>query len=731
MAIDKFGVRWGQPGAPLLPATLRRLWSDERIPSWMAKDLRLGRGATYGELDSSATQVGVKIPGRVVRALSSLLGSRRESVRTVQCIEQPWPSGLAPDAVPWTVRTRNALWKCGVLLPDGPDIRKTIGELFAVEGAGVVTVLDFAATLESSIDHFKSSTSMAVGAIAEATSECDNGTSTLATVLGEPWARQIGGTDPRFPELRRFDGSLHDFAQSVLESPELPGRADRLAQAIAKLPEIRRKVVQIANGSLEQQLRGLLEVLRPMDIARTNAICDRLGWSGGRPKTLQEAADAIGLTRERIRQIESKILKSVPTEFPIFLPALDKAIAELRRVSPISIDDAAKLIRRSEISERPFQPEALIAAANHLGRDHGLAISIVRGKAFVIAEGAEESVRTVARLVRQLSGMSGAFSVFQLQRECLRAGSSFDAARLRPLLPSIPNLVQLDNDGDWWRVTGIPAHRDRLLNLIIKMLSVVSPQSVRSLRDGISRVYRWRSSTVTRYRDNLIVPPVGVIEAILEGAREIVLHDDLASLQHPVDYRNFVGETERIFVDVLRSSSTGMMDRLTMARQCMSRGMNEATFGTLTSYSPLLEHPAPGVWKLRGVVVAPAAVEALRQSLKGVARGRRVLNYGWSREGRIWIAVRVPEFASSMVVGIPGPLAGMLGGRTFTASFSDGLACGTIASRKKVDGADSMWGFASFIRMAALDEGDVFRMTFDLGTASAVLEQVDENSLDD
>lgn len=731
MVIDKFGQAWGLPGAPLLPATLRTRLATEPLPPWMARDLKLEGPATFSRLDSSATPPGAHIPERVVRAITFLLTSRREQFSQVRCIERPWPAGLAPEAVPWSTRTRNSLRKGGVLRTDGIDPGKTFGDIFAINGAGVTTALDYAATLESSMDDFERIAERAVAAVTPDSSAPDQEASVLGQLLEEPWAAQIGGADPRFPELAQVEGSLQEYVRSLLDSPDVSGRAEEITQLLNNLPMIRRKVDEMAKEPLEKVLNHLLGALRPMEPKRFQALSDRLGWSGRQPKTLEEAAKPLGVTRERLRQIEDKILKRLPKDLLLYAPALDRAIAEISKAAPISVEEAAKLLQRAGISERAFHPEALISAANHLGREHELAITHVRGKLFVVSAGTEEPVRIVSRLVRQLSGMSGAFSVYQLQRECAKADAPFDADKLRPLLASMPRIVQLDANGDWWRMTGIPIARDRLLNQIFKMLSVASPQTIRSLREGVARVYRWRSCTMERYRDNLIVPPGAVIAAVLKDTQQVVLAGDLASLRDSTDYRTLIGEAERILVDVLRSSSTGLLDRTSLARQCLSRGMSEASFGVLTTYSPLVEHPAPGIWKLRGTVVDPAAVEAASQAFREAPRERRILNYGWTRDGRIWIAARIPEFSSSLVVGIPGPLFEMLGGKSFPATFPDGLSCGTVTTSRKGESREAAWGFSPFIRMAALEEGDVMKMTFNLKTDSVILEQVDESSLED
>jgi hypothetical protein len=78
---------------------------------------------------------------------------------------------------------------------------------------------------------------------------------------------------------------------------------------------------------------------------------------------------------------------------------------------------------------------------------------------------------------------------------------------------------------------------------------------------------------------------------------------------------------------------------------------------------------------------------------------------------------------------IPGPLAPFLLGRKFQAQLPDGQKCGGLASQET--GATNIYGFAPFMRIAALEEGDVLRMTFELKQSIVVLEPVDEMSLEE
>src|SRR5262249_24179546 len=155
--------------------------------------------------------------------------------------------------------------------------------------------------------------------------------------------------------------------------------------------------------------------------------------------------------------------------------------------------------------------------------------------------------------------------------------------------------------------------------------------------------------------------------------------DNMVYASEVLDYKRELGDTDRVFVEVLRSSPSGLMDRDSLTEECLARGLNENTFAVYSTYSPLLEHVDMGIWKLRGVRVDPMAVEAIRTANHMRPKQKRVLQYGWGEDGKLWIAVRVPKVASSMVIGCPGPVQRFLTGQEFRCLAKDGKhSCGTV-----------------------------------------------------
>jgi hypothetical protein len=584
-------------------------------------------------------------------------------------------------------------------------------------------VLDFASTLESAIRQFGEVESVAASVLDPVAQESD-----LVEAAEQPWAAQVSGDDPRFrPLLRAVRGmSFRDYVHRLLESPDVTAEAQMIAELVSRLADVQHLVSYLQTLNLEEALSDLLAHIVP-EQKRRNAIARRLGWSGKPPSTLEAAGQELGLTRERLRQVQSSVMKRLPNAHPVFLPALDSALTALTESPPCTDKAATALTIDRGCSKVGFHPAALIATADALGHEHSLQRSRVKGTYYVATTSADGQVRALAVTARRLSGASGAFSIFHAKRECAKLGADIDEGRIRDLLGTIPGLVSLDCDRDWWRETGLPDGRNRLVNLAKKILSVASPLSAKTIRDGVARAYRGRASSNRHLRDSLAVPPVSILRSFFEHDTDFSVDGEFISCRSPLDYKDQLGAGEQAIVEVLRSCAIGVLDRAALVRGALERGLGEASFSALTSFSPVLERAGIGVWKIRGVVVDPSAVEAVQQRVRDLPRNRRVMNYGWTVDGKIWIAVKAPHPPMSMVIGIPSPLRDYIGDRSFSALLGDGSPCGALTSKEQ----GTLYGFYTFARAVGLEEGDVVRMTFDLVASAVTLDIVDEEALEE
>ena len=196
----------------------------------------------------------------------------------------------------------------------------------------------------------------------------------------------------------------------------------------------------------------------------------------------------------------------------------------------------------------------------------------------------------------------------------------------------------------------------------------------------------------------------------------------------PLDYRIELSATEQILVDVIRSSPTWVLDCSSYALRCINRGMNQHTFSVYLTYSAVTAHVSTDIWTLRGLQVDPAAVEALRAANAEQPREKRVLDYGWTPEGRLWVGVRLPDLRSvaSFIFLMPSAMRCLVADGEFSAFSESGLPSGNI--RVTEDGQS--WGYGSFLERSGADEGDIFIVEFDLSEHTALLRLGDDEDLE-
>ena len=232
---------------------------------------------------------------------------------------------------------------------------------------------------------------------------------------------------------------------------------------------------------------------------------------------------------------------------------------------------------------------------------------------------------------------------------------------------------------DWFCHRPANPERDRLRNVTRKILSVASPIELGVIREGIRREYQYRKHRGIKTW-SLLVPPRSVLRDYYKAHPEFAIDEsDLVKPIDPLDYRVELALNDTILVDVLRSSPAGVLDRASFAAECERRSMNMNTFSIYLTYSPTIVHLGTDIWSLRGVQVDPAAVEAVRSANALRQREKRVLDHGWTAEGQLWVATRIPGVhVANVGVSIPGAIKHYLAGRQFKALDDDGVSHGTI-----------------------------------------------------
>lgn len=718
MTEKRLDNHWGAEGLALLPRSLRTLWIGDPLPEWVAKELHLADGASAAALDQSVWAAsGTKaVSDRLRNFILNLVNARRSEIRTVRVFGQPLPYWLNLEELPFSTRTRNCLVFAGLLSEPEKVSNVTFGRLFDIRSMGALSILEFACLSEAALEQ---------ASTAPGDTDAFNDDA-LLSIVSEAWVDQVGPADPRFSDIIPpvSHATVLELLDSLTSGPDTDRQAlEKLTRAI---PELRKRTSQIKALPLELQLSDFLRALTRFDGERLSALMDRFGWKGTEATTLEEAGSRLGVTRERIRQLQERVtnrLKEI--SFAAYMPALDDAMRLLKDKCPIGVSDAASLLKASGLSKVNFHPASVIAAAEACGRKPPISLQTV-GKRTIVATTDIPSADAILRIAYRQAHASGASNVGAVHAELYASGIDVDTASVGHALREFSEVEFFEEQ--WFGHRPSNPERDRLRNTTRKMLSVAAPIELGSLREGIRREYRYRGHRGLKTWA-LLAPPRSVLRCYYKGHPEFEIDEnDLVRPVEPLDYRTELALNDAILVDVLRSSPACVLDRASFWRECERRAMNVNTFSLYLTYSAVIVHLGTDIWTLRGVRVDPAAVEAVLQANALRQKEKRVLDHGWTADGQLWVATRLPSTLSgSFAFGMPGAIKRYLAGRRFAAKDDDGIEHGSV----RINDEGSSSGFGAFLRQRGADEGDILITEFDLKAGTALLRLGDDELLEE
>lgn len=440
---------------------------------------------------------------------------------------------------------------------------------------------------------------------------------------------------------------------------------------------------------LEDSLRSVLESTG-LTGRQTDALLARFGWSGLAPVTLEVAGKQIGVTRERIRQLEKISRQRMRPDLDV--PLLPRAIDLLTANCPLSIEEAEKLLIDANICKNNFHPLGLVAAANVLGLVTTLSVVGMNGGQIVVSQKAGHALVGVRTAVRSVIKPWGVFHQHAVE-DLIRGNDQSDDV-LQGQLTFFG--AQSLGEGWWWIRRG--KNLDALNRLISEVLSIANELDVGSLKEAINRRARNRKWP--------FAPPESVL---LRYCREagFVVNEDKVSNRQPYDWRNLLSHTDRTLVEILLKSPGRVMDRAGFWRECSKAGINQNTFSVYVTYSPYIEHLGLNVWGVRGVAADPVAVHALQEGKP--PRRRDVVTFSWTPEGALRLQISIDR-TSGFVVGIPAAVRRYLADRAWTYYDAGERPLGTI----NLNSDGNSWGYGPFLSRNGAEPGDILTVDFHL-----------------
>jgi hypothetical protein len=600
----------------------------------------------------------------------------------------------------------------------------TFGDLARMWQMGPVGILDFLSTLEAAEQQ------MEMGALPSLieNSVADSpvaGIDALLAALDEDWIDKVSRKDPRFAAvLPPIRGTLFEAVDALTSSLQAGPGANALLQTLAEaVPSIRERVERIRGMPLEVALRELMAELLQSEDKRVDSLLVRLHWSGQPTAyTLEEAGKLAGVSRERIRQLEKRILGQL-NEGQFYLPQVDAAMRLLAERAPLDLDEAAALLQQHRISAAPFHPRSLLAVASGLQRTPLVQLDRRKSREILVREPVNASADRIIEIAyRQLSQV-GTTNISEVAGEAQACGCVVSEEEIVQILKLYAGAEFTEESWFW-----CPSRPHcNLVTQARKMLSVVTPIAVATLREGMKRAMRFRRIS-GRKGQVLVVPTRAALLRYLEGHPDFNVNSEgMVRYSRPLDFRYELPISEQIMVQVLGESPSGVLDRSRFQEACVSRGLNRNTFSVLTTYSPVLQLLGFGLWSLRGRHVDPAAVEVMRQLSNERPREKRVADFGWTAEGRLWLAIRLPNDPTGVLPHVPSAISRYLVSQEYSARTEGGSVCGRV--RIYENGNSS--GYAPFLRQAGADEGDILLAEFDLSSLCVVLRLMDEEQLEE
>lgn len=716
---------------PVLPQGLREEWRNVELPQWVTDSLMLEPGAKFQQLDGANNpSVDESAAERVVTGLLKHLARNLPAIQDVRFFTETIPPTLTTQDLFLGQRTFNAL-KRGGLVNAMELQRVTIGDLLKISGFGVKClvelaggyerykadlperqlrmIVDLSSSVDNSaankiVDNSDAQQTMLLRALKEATS-------ILNTAVTEDWPSFVSEKDPRFSSYLpvgngTFEDRYLDFSEFPLEN------AHKIIEMRDAVEPIKQRVLDVRQTPLLHAFREILSAMSGVSDSMLDGLIARFGLGGDPPATLQSAGDIAQRTRERMRQIESRVNARKP-KHPIFMPLLIDLIDAIGAELPTSAENAGKISIRLGFADREIHPKSVLAMAEFCGIPVSGWQSSRVGSDERITRQLSFDPREVLQIAKALADASGVSNVYLVSGE-LSESQRIDASEIVEIITGFSDLEFLD--GPWfWNPDGT---QNRLNNVTRRMLSVTSEMTLGDIKAGAARAYAFRNSS-GNLRYEITVPPISILRHfyIAHTGFEVTQNDRVRPTG-ALNYRQELGATEQAFVDVLRAVPSGLIERASFADGCLALGINENTFNLNTSYSPILEHIDVDVWALRGSRVDPAAVQAIQSANAARSRSKRVVDSGWTEGGDIRIVVRLPKLTEQMVVGIPVGIQEYIVEDSYPAFDYAGKPSGTIGiTENKI-----CHGFGSFLRRSGADEGDELIIDFDLANKMAKLE---------
>ena len=476
---------------------------------------------------------------------------------------------------------------------------------------------------------------------------------------------------------------------------------------------VSKKMIEIDTNrglsALEDELFYLTQPLKNIRDKKMAMIY--FGWDGAEPTTLQNVGDQFLVSRERVRQICSKVEKKWRAQSAVF-PTLEETLNLIKDSIPVNTDIMESMITAKGHAKRNISIDGIIKAAHITGMKVAFKIVKISGKKIILSDNLLKTARQIISLAKKSVSHYGVGSIedvsFKIKEEF--AGCSCEKDFIISTVKMIKGINWLDEENEWFWLSSVP--RNRLINQIQKILSVSKTIDISELRAGVARHHRMVGFS----------PPSRVLLELCRHISWCQVDGRSVSSSPPLKWREVLADVERTICTILMEHGP-VKQREVLEEMCLNAGINRDTFYIHLSYSPIITKYGIGLYGLRGAKVYPGYLESLASPRKVY----KVLeDFGWTSEGKIWLALKLSQSVIiSGVFNVPAAIKEYLQGH-YALKTADDNPIGEIVVRDS-----RAWSLGPFFRRRGGEPSDYVVIVFDMVSREAFIYIGDIYLLDD
>lgn len=693
---------WPRPGIALLPKFIRRAWSHTTIPAAILERAKLPNNTTVADLDVTVWSLsgdpdGLKIVANHMQRLvyDAIYFQTDLELARSKIFDVSIPDSLNVSKLSFSTRTKNLVNRTNRLRNSEWLGSVSADQLCAIQGLGSRALLELVTVIESALPDIEMGTSD------KSEFRMQEIESQIEALRFKFPIDQISPNDPRLSGLELSGSSITNALRVHFGLDDALGqrRFDLRTGSENVLVRTDSLLTQIENEDVGQALEHI--VASCLKSPHTGLVAKRLGWDGNGGCTLQEAADEVGISRERVRQLESRMKKNL--EFVSFVPVLDRSIETLESAAMSFEMDASLTLMESGLASRRFFPAGIKSAARFLKGKDGEFTVAPNGKSIVPPGGG--IANSVWDALKSLSDVNYISNLSEIQaRVAVIESSTPPMAVIRSLVSSNDRVEWLDDTLEWFWLRQKDG-RNRWLNITRKLLSVSDPLGLSALRDGLRRPHSNRSTNIPRR----------ILKRLCEVAG-LLVHNDQISSRSELNHLEYLNSSEIILFSALEEAD-GILRREELQEYCLSNGMNRHSFWVYLSYNPLLVRIAPSVYGLRGREIDPAKVAALA-GIPQTPKQKVLRDHGWTGDGSIWLGYRLSSNSvESGVVFVPSDVRNVIGISQIELFGMEGNGVGTFV----IGDQGNAWGLTPYFDRRGVEAGDALVIIISTELASGIV----------